>query len=68
MPALKLLVIVYGGLRQWMRAAREKIDEYEPAGHAIASYAVAVHTPWELYLEDRVPGESAKEWLGRTSS
>ena len=44
----------------------KKTDEYDWAEDAIASYALAIQTLWERYLEDRLPGESAKEWLERT--
>ena len=38
-------------------------DEYDWAEDAIASYVLAIQTLRERYLEDRLPGESAKEWL-----
>ena len=45
-----------------------KIDDYNWTDDAIASYAPAIQTHRERYLEDRLPGESAKEWLDRLSS
>ena len=42
-------------------------DDYDWAEDATASYAVAIQTLRERYLENRFPGESAKEWLERTS-
>ena len=44
----------------------KKTDEYDWAEDAVASYALAIQTLRERYLEDRLPGESAKEWLART--
>tara|TARA_E500000331_G_scaffold128362_2_gene125707 strand:+ start:1991 stop:2116 length:126 start_codon:yes stop_codon:yes gene_type:complete len=35
------------------------------AQDAIASHALAIQTLPERYLEDQLPGESAKEWLER---
>ena len=43
-------------------------DNYDWAEDAIASYALAIKTLRERYLEERLPGESAKEWLNRVSS
>ena len=42
-------------------------DDYDWAEDAIASYNLAIQTLRERYLENRFPGESAKEWLERTS-
>jgi len=44
----------------------KKTDDYDWAQDAIASYALAIKTLRERYLEDRLPSESAKEWLERT--
>ena len=44
----------------------KKTDEYDWAEEAIASYVLAIKTLRERYLEDRLPGESAKEWLERS--
>ena len=44
----------------------KKNDEYDWAADAIASYALAIQTLRKRYFEDRLPGESAKEWLERT--
>jgi len=44
----------------------KKTDENDWAEDAIASYALAIQTLRERYLEDQLPGESAKEWLERT--
>ena len=44
----------------------KRTDDYDWAEDAIASYALAIQTLRERYLEDRLPGESAKEWLART--
>lgn len=44
----------------------KKTDEYDWAKGAIAYYNLAIQTLRERYLEDRLPGESAKEWLERT--
>ena len=44
----------------------KKTDNYDWAEDAIASYALAIQTLRERYLEERLPGESAKEWLERT--
>jgi len=44
----------------------KKIDDYDWAEDAIASYAVVIKTLRERYLEERLPSESAKEWLERT--
>ena len=43
-------------------------DNYDWAEDAIASYALAIKTLRERYLEERLPGENAKEWLERTSN
>ncbi len=43
-------------------------NDYDWAEDAIASYALAIRTLRERYLEDRLSGESAKEWLERTSN
>jgi len=43
-------------------------DEYDWAQDAIGSYALAIQTLRESYLANRLPGESAKEYLERTSS
>ena len=45
----------------------KRTDEYDWAEDAIASYALAIKTLRERYLENRLPGENAKEWLERTS-
>ena len=45
---------------------RKADDDYDWAADAIASYNLAIETLRERYLEDRLPGESAKEWLERT--
>jgi hypothetical protein len=42
-------------------------DDYNWVADAIASYDVAVKTLRERYLESRLPNESAREWLERTS-
>ena len=42
-------------------------DDYDWAEDAIASYNLAILTLRERYIKDRLPGESAKEWLERTS-
>ena len=42
-------------------------DEYDWDQDAIASYVLAIKTLRERYLENRLPGESAKEWLERAS-
>jgi len=42
-------------------------DDYDWATNAILSYSLAIKTLRKRYLEDRLPGESAKEWLERTS-
>ena len=42
-------------------------DDYDWAEDAITSYALAIQTLRERYLENRFPGEIAKEWLERTS-
>ena len=43
-------------------------DDYDWAEDAIASYAFAIQTLRERYLENRVPGENVKEWLERMSN
>ena len=45
----------------------KRTDNYDWAEDAIASYNLAIETLRERYLEDRLPGESAKEWMERTS-
>ena len=45
----------------------KKTDNYDWAEDAIASYAVAIETLRKRYLEQRLPGESVKEYLERTS-
>ena len=42
-------------------------DNYDWAADAIAFYNLAIQTLRERYLENRLPGENAKEWLERTS-
>ena len=44
----------------------KRTEDYDWAEDAIASYNLAIETLRERYLEDRLPGESAKEWLART--
>lgn len=44
----------------------KKTNEYDWAEDAIASYAVAIESLRKRYLQQRLPGESAKEWLERT--
>ena len=44
----------------------KKTDEYDWAEDAIASYNLAIEALRQRYLEDRLPDESAKEWLERT--
>ena len=52
-----------------MRCGRSRMnDDYDWAEDAIAFYNLAIQTLRERYLEDRLPGESAKEWLERTSN
>ena len=46
----------------------KRTDDYDWAEDAIASYALAIKTLRERYLENRLPGENAKEWLERTSN
>ena len=46
----------------------KRTDDYDWAKGAIASYNLAIQTLRKRYLEDRLPGESAKEWLERTSN
>ena len=41
----------------------KKTDAYVWVEDAITSYAVAIETLRERYLEERQPGESAKEWF-----
>ncbi len=43
----------------------KKNDEYDWAADAIASYALEIQALRKRYFEDRLPGESAKEWLER---
>ena len=43
-------------------------DDYDWAQDAIGSYALAIKVLRESYLANRLPGESAKEWLERTSN
>ena len=43
----------------------KRTEDYDWAEDVIASYALAIQTLRERYLEDRLPGESAKEWLER---
>ena len=40
-------------------------NEYDWAEDAIASYTGAIVSLRERYLKNRLPGESAKEWLER---
>jgi hypothetical protein len=42
-------------------------DDYDWVADSIASYDVAIKTLRERYLEECLPGESAKEWLDRVS-
>ena len=44
------------------------IADYNWTEDAIASYAPAIQTHRERYLEDRLPGESAQECLDRVAS
>ena len=60
------MVIDCGDLRQRIRAAVKKTDKHDWAKDAIASYALAVQTLRERYLEECLPGESAKDWIERT--
>ena len=46
----------------------KRTDKHDWAKDAIASYNLAIQTLRERYLEDRLPGESSKEWLNRVSS
>ena len=46
----------------------KRTDDYDWAENAIASYTVAIDSLRERYLEERLPGESAREWLERASS
>ena len=46
----------------------KRTDDYDWAEDAIASYNLAIETLRERYIEDRLPGESAKKWLERTSN
>ena len=46
----------------------KRTDDYDWAEDAIASYNLAIQTLRERYLEERLPGENAKEWLNRVSS
>jgi hypothetical protein len=43
-------------------------DDYDWAEDAIASYEFAVKSLRESYLANRLPGESAREYLYRTTS
>lgn len=43
-------------------------DYYDWAEDAIGSYALAIKMLRESYLANRLPGESAKEYLERTSN
>ena len=45
----------------------KRTDDYDWAEDAIASYNLAIQTLRERYLMNRLPGESAKKWLERTS-
>ena len=45
----------------------KKTDDYDWAEDAIASCILAIKTLRERYLEECLAGESAKEWLERTS-
>ena len=45
----------------------KRTDDYDWAEDAIASYALAIQTLRERYIKNRLPGESAKEWLERAS-
>ena len=48
--------------------ARSRLsNNYAWAKDTIASYALAIKTLRKQYFEDRLPGESAKVWLDRTS-
>ena len=58
------MVIYDGGFEQLMRKTDE---DYNWAEDAMASYALAIKTLRERYIEERLPGESAKEWLERMS-
>ncbi len=40
-------------------------DDYDCVEDAIASWTLAIKMLRERYLEDRLPGENAKEWLER---
>ena len=40
-------------------------EKAKRAEETIVSYAMAIKTLRERYLEDRLPGESTKEWLKR---
>ena len=46
----------------------KRTDDYDWAEDAVASYALAIQTLRERYLENRLPDENAKEWLERTSN
>ncbi len=41
-------------------------DDYDCVEDDIASWTLAIKMLRERYLETRLPGESAKEWLERT--
>ena len=43
----------------------KRTDDYDWFEDAIASYALAIQTLPERYLEEQLPGVSAKEWLPR---
>ena len=45
----------------------KKTDDYDWAEDAIAFYALVIKALRESYLANRLPGESAKEYLERTS-
>ena len=44
----------------------KRTDDYDWAEDAVASYALAIQALRKRYLEEQLPGESAKEWLART--
>ena len=44
----------------------KRTNDYDWAEDAIASYALAIKTLRERYLENRLLGESSKKWLERT--
>ncbi len=39
---------------------------YDWEANAIGSYALAIQTLRQRYLEQRLPGESAEDWQART--